>query len=165
VQRWEDETGIELDDDAYERMVLLGDLCNIPPSQAYAETDEGRDDERFIDLAERIAQGEGRRLTRAELEALAEADEQAALRGEDTVDTSGAILDLDDSTQRAEYIGERLQVPQEREQPSANVLDPATGEEKPGFNLDDSNERAEVIDRLLQGQDTSTYDNSYEETD
>jgi hypothetical protein len=40
VQHWEAETGTELDDDAYERMVLLGDLYSIPPAQAFAETDK-----------------------------------------------------------------------------------------------------------------------------
>jgi hypothetical protein len=36
------------------------------------------------------------------------------------------------------------------------------GEQRPGFNLDNSSERAEAIDRLMDGQDTTTYDSSYE---
>ena len=72
------------------------------------ETDEGREDEDFADLAERIAEGEGRTLTRAELERLADLDEQAELQGLDQIDPSEALYDLDSSDGRASYIAEKL---------------------------------------------------------
>lgn len=53
--------------------------------------------------------------------------------GQDEPDVSEAIFDLDDPDQVAEYIGIRLEAPREETEPSGNVLDPETGESRPGF--------------------------------
>ena len=39
---------------------------------------------------------------------------------------------------------------------------PSDGEERPGFNLDVSSERAAAIDALIGGEDVAAYDSSYE---
>jgi hypothetical protein len=100
-------------------------------------------------------------LTHSELVALAQLDERAELQGSDEVDVNAAILNLDDSDQRAAYIGERLRVEPEETEPSANVIG-EDREERPGFNLDKSDERAAAIDNLLAGENVASYDSSYE---
>jgi hypothetical protein len=165
VEAFEKQHGIELDDESYGRMVQLGHVYSIPPEQAYAETAEGTDEEEFADLVGRIAESENRELTRSEIERLAELDEKASLTGETELDISEAVFDLDSSSGREHYIAERLEIPQEREAPSADVIG-EDGEVKPGFNLDNSTERAAAIDNLLEGQDVTGYDSTYEtETD
>jgi hypothetical protein len=105
--------------------------------------------------------GEERSLASSEIHRLAELDEQADLRGQDEVDAHEALYDLDSSQGRAAYIGEQLQVPEERPEPSANVIG-EDGEFKPGYDLDSSKERVAAIDALMAGEDVATYDNSYE---
>lgn len=135
------------------------------PEEAYGRTDQGRDVERFAELAQRIEIGEGRRLTSTEIQRLADLDEQAELRGEDSIDPSQALHDLDSSDGIAAYIGERLEAPREKTEPSANVLDPDTGEERPGFNLDNSAELAAHIDARMAGEDVAAYDDTFESGD
>jgi hypothetical protein len=57
-----------------------------------------------------------------------------------------------------------MKVEPERDEPSANVID-HDGEERPGFNLDRSDERAAAIDALMSGEDVAGYDSTYETTD
>jgi hypothetical protein len=78
---------------------------------------EDDDVEAFVELAERAAEGQGRDLTRSELERLAELDEQAELRGQEEIDVREALHDLDSSDGRARYISERLEVPQSAANP------------------------------------------------
>ena len=165
IADFEQREGLDLSDEDWQHIGLQIDLYGITPEDAYSRTEPGREDERLGDLAERIAQGEGRTLTRSELERLVDADEHAELTGEDDIDVRAALFDLDSSDGRAAYMAERLQVPQERDEPSADVLDPETGESKPGYDLDDINERAAAIDALMGGEDVAGYDSTYESGD
>jgi hypothetical protein len=92
---------------------------------------------------------------------LAELDARSELAGEDAVDVTGAVYDLDDSSDREHYLGERLQVEPERDQPTATVVDD-DGEERDRYDLDDSDQRAALIDARLAGEDVAGFDSSYE---
>ena len=70
---------------------------------------------------------------------------------------SGALLDLDDSEQRAAYIGEKLRVEPERDEPSKLAVND-DGEEVAAYDLDSSTDRAAVIDRMMSGEDTTVID-------
>jgi hypothetical protein len=108
-------------------------------------------------LVANIEAHQGRELTAAELHRLAALDQQAELRGEDHVDAGEAPYDLDSSDDRAKYIGERLQVPQERKDPSGVRLD--EDGETPSFNLDSRDERVAAIDAALAGVAVAAHDN------
>jgi hypothetical protein len=165
IDRWEQEAGLTLSDSDFELMGLQIGAYGVTPEAAFERTDAGRKVNNFGDFVSRIEQGEQRTLTRSELERLASLEAKAELTGEDNIDASEALHNLDSSDGRANFIAERMAVPQERDEPSANVLDPATGEETPGFNLDKSNERAAAIDALMAGEDVAGYDSTYEATD
>ena len=55
-------------------------------------------------------------------------------------------------------------VPQERDEPSANVVD-HDGEERPGYDLDNRDERSAAIDALMAGENVAGYDSTYETTE
>jgi hypothetical protein len=61
-------------------------------------------------------------------------------------------------------MAERLQVQPEQDQPTATVVDD-DGEERPGFDVDTSDGRAALIDRMLSGEDATGFDSTYETTE
>ena len=69
-----------------------------------------------------------------------------------TKESATNMLDTSDGV--AEYIGQRLAVPQERTEASA-----VTEDGTPSFSLDNRDERVSAIDRLMTGEDVSTHDN------
>jgi hypothetical protein len=163
IADFERQHGVELDAQQWQHIGTQIDLYRVTPEEAFARTDEGRDDERFVELAQRIAITEGRDLTTTEIERLAELDERAELRGEDQIDASEALYDLSSLSGDgvAHYIAEKLAIPPEREEPSANVIG-EDGSEKPGYDLDDPAQASAAIDALMAGEDVAGYDSTYE---
>jgi hypothetical protein len=112
-----------------------------------------------VDLCERVEASEGRRLTRREIEGLAEADERAELLGEDEIDAS-ALYDLDTSDGISAYIGDRLAGPPEGTEPTANVIG-EDGSSTPGYDVDTAAGREALMDARLRGEDATSYDGSF----
>jgi hypothetical protein len=160
VAQWERENGIELTDADFNEMGIRV-AVGIDPDEAFAATDQGQREADFADLVDRIETVENRALTETEIDRLAQRDELAQLRGETDIDPSEALYDLDSSEGIATYIGERLSVPQEREEASAVQLD-ADGEEVPSFNVEVRNERVAAIDAAMSGEAVSVHDSTYD---
>ena len=159
LAEWQRETGAELTAEEWDRMGVQIDLYGMSADEAFAETDSGRSEAAFDNLVDRIEADQGRTLTESELQRLAHADAMAEWEGEDEVDVSTALFNLDGSADdRASYIGERLRVPPEREEPSATVVED-DGDERPGYNASSPDELAALIDARLEGQDVAVYDN------
>ena len=163
VAQWERENGIELTDADFNEMGIRV-AVGIDPDEAFAATDQGQQEADFADLVDRIETVENRALTETEIDRLAQRDELAQLRGETDIDPSEALYDLDSSEGIATYIGERLSVPQEREEASAVQLD-ADGEEVPSFNVDNRDEREAAIDAALSGEAVSVHGDDDLESD
>jgi hypothetical protein len=138
----------------------LGELVHehgISAEQAFEALKQEEAEADFSDLVERVQVGEGRQLTETELYRLAELDEQAELQGEDDVDVTEVLHDLDTAAGREAYMAERLAVEPERAEASG-VLD--DGEDSPSFNYDNRDEREAAIDAALSGESVSVHDSS-----
>jgi hypothetical protein len=107
---------VELDDEQVQVLGSLIDEYGFDPIQAWNSLDLGPNDleAEFEDLADTVEQDHGRALTESELQRLWQAQQYADREDHDEVDVSGVLLDLDDSDQRAAYIGEVLRVEPER---------------------------------------------------
>jgi hypothetical protein len=165
VAAWEREHGIELSDSDFNHVATQVDLYGLTPEAAYADSEPGRFEAKYEATVEAVEKEQGRKLLDREVDAIWE----AAVRADDDpavedvwAEARKATSNLLDTPEvRAEYVGARLETEREREQPSATVVD-AEGNERPGFNLEDSSQRAEAIDRLMAGEDVGTFDSSYE---
>jgi hypothetical protein len=144
-----------LDADSWQRMGELMDEHGLSAAEAHEALSGQNRVEDFAELASRIEAGEGRSLTESELHRLWEADQRAELTGEGGVDVKEVLHDLDSSDGRADFIAEKLAVPQEREEASA-----VTEDDTPSFNLDSPSERSEAIDRMLAGESPDTHDDT-----
>jgi hypothetical protein len=159
VADWERQTGVTLSDEEFNEMGIRV-AVGISPDEAYAATDQGNREANFEDFLDRVETVEGRRLTDTEIDRLAQREELAELRGEDSLDPAEAIYDLSSSDDRAQYIGEMLEAPRERTEASA-VQEGEDGD-VPSYNLDDSAERVEAIDQMMAGADVATHDSTYD---
>jgi hypothetical protein len=151
---------VELDDEQVQVLGSLIDEYGFDPIQAWNSLDLGPNDleAEFEDLADTVEQDHGRALTESELQRLWQAQQYADREDHDEVDVSGVLLYLDDSDQRAAYIGEVLRVEPERDEPSKPAIND-DGEEVAAFDLDDSTDRAAVIDRMMSGENAAVIDN------
>ena len=165
LAQWERENGVVLDDAEFDHAGRAMDLYGLSVDEAVAEhTDHGKREANFEELVDRIETVEHRQLTETEVDRLWQRDQLAELRGEPDIDPSEALYDLDTSDGIATYIGERLSVPQEREEASAVQLD-ADGEEVPSFNVEVRDERVAAIDAAMSGEAVSVHDNDDLESD
>lgn len=160
IRGLEESYGYELTDEQAQVLGGLIDEYGFDPISAWESLDLGPNDleEEFHSLTERIEQDQGRALTETERERVWESVTLADREDHDTVDVSGAILDLDDSEQRADYIGEKLRVPREQDEPSTPAIN-GDGEEVAAFDLSNSTDRAAVIDRMMAGEDAAVIEN------
>jgi hypothetical protein len=146
------------------------EAANLQASYGRPNEEEEFDEEGFEQDFEATLQAvereQGRALLDGEVQRMWQAANEAV--EDPSVETDAQIWaaakqeagSLDSSDDVAAYIGERLAVPREREEPSARVVDD-DGNERPGYDLDKPNERAEAIDRLMAGEDVAGYDSTY----
>ena len=141
------------------------DIYNVDPGVAYGSTDDGRFANDFEATIEAVEREQGRTLLESEVEAMWDASTAAS--EDPTIATDTEVFGkareavpnmLDTSDGMAEYIGQRLAVPQEREEASA-VQVGEDGDQLPSYNLDHAGEREAAIDAALSGQAVATHDN------
>jgi hypothetical protein len=166
VADWERQVGVELSAEDFDHVARQVDLFGIHPEVAYDHTGPGRFEADLEATLAAVERERGAKLFDSDKERMWQAAQQAA--EDPSVETDAQVWakakeaagNLDSPDDIAAYIGERLAVPQEREEPSATVVD-EDGEQRPGYDLDNPNERAEAIDRLMEGQDVAGYDSTY----
>jgi len=171
VAEWERQNGIELSDEDFDRVAAQVDAYGVDPGTAYGATDDGRFEEDFEATIEAVEREQGRTLLQSEVEAMWDAasaaseDPSVATNAEMFAKAREAVPDmLDTSDGMAEYIGQRLAVPQEREEASA-VQVGEDGDEFPSYNLDNTAELESAIDAALSGEAVATHDNDDIESD
>lgn len=170
VAAFEREHGIELTDADFNHIATQVHLYGLTPEAAYADSEPGRFEAKYEATVEAVEKEQGRKLLDSEVDAIWEAavraDEDPRIEGDAVwAEAKKAAPDmLATSDGIAEYIGQRLSVPQERAEASA-VQAGEDGEDVPSFNLDNREERVSAIDRLMAGETVGTHDNDDLERD
>lgn len=171
VAAFEREHGIELTDADFNHIATQVHLYGLTPEAAYASSEPGRFEAKYEATIEAVEKEQGRKLLDREVDAIWEAavradeDPRIGTDAEVWAEARKATTNmLDTSDGIAEYIGQRLSVPQERAEASA-VQAGEDGEDVPSFNLDNREERVSAIDRLMAGETVGTHDNDDLERD